>query len=84
MNCYIYDDLEEGRIPSKNDIITDAHVVTFLRDVEIFERWAEAEREELKKNPFNPEQARKKKLEFLERYSKVIGVSIPLDPRFID
>ncbi|HJJ98861.1 MAG TPA: hypothetical protein O0X23_01445, partial [Methanocorpusculum sp.] len=83
MNCYIYDDLEEERKPDLN-LITNAHVATFWRDVEYFEEGAKAELEELKKNPFNPEQARKKKLEFLERYSKVIGVPIPYDPRFID
>jgi len=52
--------------------------------VEYFEKGAVAECEELKKNPFNPDQARKKRLEFLESYSKIIGVTIPYDPRFID
>ncbi|HJJ99117.1 MAG TPA: hypothetical protein O0X23_02755 [Methanocorpusculum sp.] len=61
-----------------------AHVVTFWRDVEYFEKHVEAERDRLEKTPFNPEQVRKKKLEFLEKYSKVIGVSIPFNPRFID
>jgi len=48
------------------------------------EKYAKEEREELEKAPFTPEQARKKKLKFLEKSGKVIGVTIPLDPRFID
>jgi len=83
MNCYIYDDLQEWRRPNLN-LITYAHVVTLWDEVEYFEEHAEAECEELKKNPFNPEQARKEKLKFLEKYSKVIGVPIPYDSRFID
>jgi len=83
MNCYIYDDLDEGIKPEMN-LITDAHVVASRGDVDFFENGAKSEQEELRKNPFNPAAAREEKLKFLEKYGKVIGVPIPYDPRFID
>ena len=83
MHCYIYDDLDEWNKLNIN-LITDAHVVTLWYEKEDFEEYAEAEREELAKHPFNPKKARKKRLKFLKKYSKVIGVEIPYDPRFID
>ena len=84
MNCYILNDLEEWKKPAEINLITDAHVVTLWHEVEFLEECAASERKRLEKNPFNPEQTRKKRLEFLESYSKVIGIPIPYDPRFID
>ena len=82
MNCYILKDLEAARKPA--NLLTDAHVVTMWREVEFLEKYFASECERLAKNPFNPELARKKRLEFLESYGKVIGVTIPYDQRFID
>lgn len=84
MNCYILKDLEAWKKPAEINLITDAHVVTFWDEVESIEEGFASERERLEKTPFNPDQARKKRLEFLETYGKVIGVTIPYDPRFID
>ena len=84
MNCYIRKDLQAWKKPAEINIITDAHVATRWPEVESLERLSAAEEENLTKNPFNPELARKKRLEFLEPHGEVIGVTIPYDSRFID
>ena len=84
INCYILKDLDEWKKPAEINLITDAHVVAAWYEVESFEKGIASECEELAKHPFNPKKARKKRLKFLKKYSKVIGVEIPYDPRFID
>lgn len=84
MNCYIRKDLNAWKKPDEITLITNAHVVTHWYSLDFFERAYASECEELAKHPFNPAEARQKRLEFLESYGKVIGVEIPYDPRFID
>ena len=84
MNCYIRKDLDAWKKPDEITLLTNAHVVTHWHEVEFFEEAYASECERLAKHPFNPDEARQKRLEFLKTYSKVIGVTIPYDPRFID
>ncbi|MCQ2355909.1 MAG: hypothetical protein MJ014_02655, partial [Methanocorpusculum sp.] len=69
--------------PAKKEGCDMFHWEGYKFDAYLYENFEEhfaSESEELAKNPFNPELARKKRLE----YGKVIGVTIPYDSRFID
>ena len=81
LNFYIFDDLEEWRKPGMN-------LITHICPMKPYEQWyydswEKRELERLKK-PFDPEQARKDRIEDCKRHEKEICTTIPLDPRFID
>ena len=77
-NLYIYDDLDDYHRQSLDNLITHIHPsIPWLIEEE--EKESEAAL-----GKYNANEARRRRLEALEKHGKKIGVDIPIDPRFID
>ena len=79
MNCYIRKDLQAWKKPAEINIITDAHVATMWDEVEAIEEGFASESERLAKNPFNPEQARKKRINEIKRINQYLRCEFESD-----